>query len=92
MAVSGTTGAVNFRDRIVRHPEVCGGQPVIRGTRVPLRTVLGYLARGASTIAILRDFPSVTEEDVRAAAAFAAASTMEDIPAPGPVPRWAGGE
>ena len=58
---------------IVTDPDVCGGQPVIRGTRVPVRTILASLAEGATVEEILRDFPPLTEEDVRAAIAFAAA-------------------
>jgi uncharacterized protein (DUF433 family) len=59
---------------------------VIRGTRVLLRVVLGYLAHGETTEAIVREFPSITEEDVRAVIAFAAAAVTEDLPAPSPVP------
>jgi uncharacterized protein (DUF433 family) len=77
---------VNHRDRIVRDPAVCAGLPVIRGTRVLLRVVLDHLACGESTDAILRDFPSLTEDDVRAVIAFAAASAGEDLPAPEPLP------
>jgi uncharacterized protein (DUF433 family) len=87
MAVTPTTGAASFRDRIVRNPEICGGQPVIRGTRVALRTILGYLAHGETAETILADFPSLIEEDVRAAVAFAAASTMEDLAGSGSGPR-----
>jgi len=71
---------INYRDRIVRDPKIVGGEAVIRGTRVTLRTVLASLAEGASTADILADFPSLTEEDVRAAIAFAAASAQEDLP------------
>lgn len=74
---------MNYQDRIVRDPRVCGGQPVIKGTRVTLSTVLSSLAEGASIAEILTDFPSLTEEDVRAAIAFAAASAHEDLPVPG---------
>ena len=35
---------MTFQGRIVRDPEICGGQPVVRGTRVLVRTILGYLA------------------------------------------------
>jgi uncharacterized protein (DUF433 family) len=77
---------MTHQDRILRDPAVCGGQPVIRGTRVLVRVILGYLAHGESTDTILREFPSVTEEDVRAVIAFAAASASEDLPAPSPVP------
>jgi uncharacterized protein (DUF433 family) len=71
---------MNFRDRIIRDPAVCGGQPIVRGTRVPVRTILGYLAHGESTAQILADFPNLTEDDVRAIVAFAAASASEERP------------
>jgi uncharacterized protein (DUF433 family) len=78
---------VTLQDRIARDPAICGGQPTFRGTRVLLRTVLGYLAHGESVATILADFPSLTEDDVRAAIAFAAASAAEDLPAPPPGPK-----
>lgn len=73
------------QDRIVQIPGVCGGQPVLRGTRVPLRTVLDSLAEGATVEQILASFPTLSREDVAAAIAFAAASAAEDIPVP-PLP------
>ena len=66
---------------------ICGGQPTLRGTRVLVRMVLGHLAQGVATATILSEFPSLTEEDVRAVIAFAAASASEDLPAPSPIPR-----
>ena len=72
--------AMNYQERIVRDPHVVGGEPVLRGTRVTLRTVLASLAEGATITEILADFPTLTEEDVRAAIAFAAASAQEDLP------------
>ena len=65
------------------NPGVCRGQTVIKGTRVTLRTVLASLVEGATVDAILADFPSLTEEDVRAVIALAAASAEEDLPVPG---------
>ena len=70
----------DYLKRIVRHPRVCGGQPVFRGTRVTLRTILASLAEGASAEEILDDFPTLTAADVAAAVAFAAASAQEDLP------------
>ncbi len=67
---------------IIRDPKVCGGQPVFKGTRVPLRTVLASLADGDTVEEILADFPSLRAEYVRAAIAFAAASAEEDLPVP----------
>jgi uncharacterized protein (DUF433 family) len=71
---------MNYRERIVRDPSVVGGEPVIRGTRVTLRTILASLAEGSTTAEILADFPTLCEEDVRAAIAFAATSAQEDLP------------
>jgi uncharacterized protein (DUF433 family) len=71
---------MNYRDRIVRDPRIVGGEPVLKGTRVTLRTVLASLSEGATTAEILADFPTLSEEDVRAAIAFAAASAQEDLP------------
>jgi uncharacterized protein (DUF433 family) len=69
-----------FGDHIVRNPHVCGGEPIFKGTRVLLRTVLASLAAGDSAEEILEDFPTLTKEDIRAAIAFAAASAEEDLP------------
>lgn len=71
-----------YTDRIVRDPQICGGEPVLKGTRVTLRTVLASLAQGDSVEEILKDFPTLKPEDVRAAIAFAAASAEEDLPLP----------
>ena len=71
---------MNHEDRIVRDPQICGGEPVFCGTRVTLRTVLASLAAGDSTEAILADYPALKAEDVQAAIAFAAASAGEDLP------------
>ena len=74
---------MDYNDHIVRDPKVCGGQPVIKGTRVTLRTVLASLADGATVEQIVREFPSLTEDDVRAVVAFAATSAQEDLPVNG---------
>lgn len=74
---------MNYQERIIRDPRICGGEPVIRDTRVTLRTVLSSLAEGATVAEILTDFPSLTEEDVQAAIAIAAYSAQEDLPVPG---------
>ena len=59
--------------RISIDPGVCGGRPVIKGTRVRVTDVLEMLAGGASAAEIAEDFPYVSEDDVRAALAYAAA-------------------
>ncbi len=65
---------------IVRDPKICGGEPVFRGTRVPLRTVLASLADGDDESDILTSFPTLRQEHVRAAIAFAAAAAVDDMP------------
>jgi uncharacterized protein (DUF433 family) len=67
---------------IIRDQQISGGEAVFSGTRVTLRTVLASLADGDSVEAILKSFPSVTEEQVKAVIAFAAASAQEDLPLP----------
>lgn len=73
---------MDYQRYIVRDPAICGGEPVVKGTRVTIRTVLASLAEGASNQDILEDFPTLKEEDVRAVIAFAAASAEEDMPVP----------
>ena len=49
---------MEFKDRITRDPEICGGEAVVAGTRVMIRTILASLAEGDSIADILADFPS----------------------------------
>lgn len=63
-----------------RNPKICGGQWVIKGTRVPVRTLLASLAEGASVEDILVDFPTIGREDVRAVISYAAAAVVDDLP------------
>jgi uncharacterized protein (DUF433 family) len=79
-----TTDYAAFFDR---RADLCGGEPVLKGTRVTVRTVLASLAEGATVEEIVADFPTLTPAAVRAVIAFAAASAEEDLPVPGaPVP------
>ena len=72
----------SYEERIVRDIQVCGGEPVFKGTRVTLRTVLASLAAGDAAEEILSDFPGLKPEDIQAAIAFAASSAEEDLPVP----------
>jgi uncharacterized protein (DUF433 family) len=76
----------NYTDYFERRADVCGGETVIKGTRVTLRTLLASLAEGASVEEIFADFPTVSHEAMRAVIAFAAVSAEEDLPvSPAPV-------
>mgnify|MGYP001556690736 FL=1 len=59
-------------DRIERNPEIMGGKPVIRGTRVPVETILRKLGAGLTPDDIVADHPRLTADDIHAAQAFAA--------------------
>ncbi len=72
----------NLENKTVRDQRICGGEPVFKGTRVTLRTVLASLAAGDTVEEILADFPSLQAADIQAAIAFAAASAEEDLPVP----------
>jgi len=58
--------------RIEMNPEIMGGKPVIRGTRIPVELVLRKLGAGLTTEEIIADHPRLMVEDIRAAQAFAA--------------------
>jgi uncharacterized protein (DUF433 family) len=58
-------------ERIGSNPEVLGGKPIIRGTRVTVERVLSLLEAGVSDKEILADFPMLTLEDMRACIAYA---------------------
>jgi uncharacterized protein (DUF433 family) len=79
---------MNYHPYIVRDLAICGGEPVVKGTRVTVRTVLASLAEGMSMQEILRDFPTLDETAVRAIIAFAAVSAEEDLSVP-PAPSLA---
>jgi len=57
---------MEYQQYFVRDPKICGGEPVVKGTRVTVRTILASLTEGATIQEILADFPTLTEGDVRA--------------------------
>jgi uncharacterized protein (DUF433 family) len=58
---------VTRHERIEINPEIMGGKPVIRGTRVPVEIVLRKLGAGLTPEAIVADHPRLVPEDIRAA-------------------------
>ena len=61
-------------DRIVIDPEVCGGRPIVAGTRMRVVDVLDALASGDSVDELVADFPYLTREDIQACLVYAARS------------------
>jgi uncharacterized protein (DUF433 family) len=59
-------------ERITVEPKIMAGKPVIRGTRIPVEMVVRMLAQGISEDEILREYPRLQAEDIRAALAYAA--------------------
>ena len=73
---------MNYRQYIVRDAVICGGESVVKGARVTVRTILASLAKGMTVAEIVKDFPTLDERAVRAVIAFAAPSVGEDLPIP----------
>ena len=70
-------------DRVSIDHRVMGGVPCVRGTRIPVATVVGMVAEGMSTDEILADFPQLTLDDIREALRYAAAAVDErELPLP----------
>jgi uncharacterized protein (DUF433 family) len=58
-------------DRITLDPDVMGGKPCIRGLRVTVGTLLGLLASGHAEAEILKAYPYLEKDDIRAALSYA---------------------
>jgi uncharacterized protein (DUF433 family) len=63
---------MNYQRIITIEPGKRGGRPCVRGMRIAVADVLGWLAAGMSQQEILADYPELTEEDIRACLAYAA--------------------
>lgn len=67
-----TISNMNYQDIITIEPGKRGGKPCIRGMRITVYDVLEYMASGMSQAEVLKEFPYLTEEDIRAVLAYAA--------------------
>jgi len=65
-----------MQDRIEINPRVCGGQPVIKGTRIPVAVILEQLAEGQSWDDLLRSYPELQRSDLQAALHYARFSVL----------------
>ena len=71
-------------ERITINPRQMGGQPCIRGLRIPVATILGQLAAGRTHDEVLADFPALEQADIYAALELAAAAVQErEVPVVG---------
>jgi uncharacterized protein (DUF433 family) len=62
---------VEWKRYIVSEPEILRGKPRLKGTRIPVGVVLGYLAAGKSAEDIIREFPDLTREQIAACLDYA---------------------
>jgi uncharacterized protein (DUF433 family) len=65
-------------ERIVSDPKVCHGKPCIRGTRIMVSVILDNLAEGRTPEKIVKNYPPLTLDDIRAAIAYAAELANEE--------------
>jgi uncharacterized protein (DUF433 family) len=61
-------------DRIEYNPKVCNGKPVVKGTRIPVSVILDQIAQGESWDDLLKGFPELEKEDIKAALLYARAA------------------
>ena len=75
---------MEWRDHIISDPEILVGKPVIKGTRISVELILGWLANGWTIEQVLESYPHITREDILAALAFATERLHEEdyIPLP----------
>lgn len=65
--------------KIVSNPEILGGKPIVRGTRLSVDFILNLLASGVSEKDILDDYQHLTVDDIHACLAYAANALKNDI-------------
>ena len=70
---------MRWQERITVDPAVCHGKACIRGTRIMVSVVLDNLAAGVTADEILRSYPSLTAEDLKAAMSYAAELARERV-------------
>jgi uncharacterized protein (DUF433 family) len=66
-------------ERVIVDPNVCGGRPCVRGTRIDIAIIMDAFAEGLTPEEIMDHYPSLTLDDVRAATAYGAELARENI-------------
>lgn len=70
---------MDWRQRIIADPMICHGKACIRGTRIMVSIILDNLAEGVSETEILKSYPSLKPDDIKAAIAYAAELSRERL-------------
>ncbi|RPJ52062.1 MAG: DUF433 domain-containing protein [Methanobacteriota archaeon] len=63
---------IGLMSRIIIDPDICNGQPIVKGTRIAAQTVIEFLAAGDSVEDVLEEYPSLSREDVLECLRFSA--------------------
>jgi len=69
---------MDWRNHIVSDPEILVGKPIIKGTRLSVELIIGWLASGWTFEQVLDSYPHLTRDDILAALAFAAEMMREE--------------
>ena len=75
---TGAKKQLDWRERISVNPRVCHGKPCVKGTRIMVSVILDNLTADEPVEEILRQYPTLTRDDIRAAVAYAAWLTREE--------------
>ena len=67
-----------YQERVISHPDLRGGEPCIKGTRIPVSVIVGSLAQGLTREEILSEYPQLTNEDISAALMYASESVQQE--------------
>ena len=68
-----------MNERITIDPNICHGQACIKGTRIPVHQIIGMLANGDTIEDLLKEYPSLTRDDILACLDYAASLAEEQI-------------
>lgn len=67
-----------YEDKIKSDPRVCSGKPCIKGTRIPVHLILDLLATGESYEGIMKAYPNINKDDIKACIRYAAFLAEEE--------------
>ncbi|MEW5818140.1 MAG: DUF433 domain-containing protein [Spirochaetota bacterium] len=67
-----------FMKRVFSHPDLRGGEPCIRGTRIPVSLIVASVAQGLTRQDIIREYPQLKDKDITAALMYASESVQQE--------------
>jgi uncharacterized protein (DUF433 family) len=70
---------MNWREHIVSDKSILAGKPVIKGTRLSVEFILGLFANGWTEVEVIKNYPSLTKQDIQATFAFAQDGIREGL-------------